>query len=144
EELVVDPANPSSLRQRPEGLLVARVHPGIDPVEAEAREQVTGRREPGLEREALAPVVGVHDDPDLDRVRVDATSLPDRGHLDEGDGLAVEQHQPGAEVMLAPALETPTELARHAFAWQGLARVRGRHDCWCVADREQGLEIALL
>jgi hypothetical protein len=51
----------------------------------------------------------VDDDADLDLFCVDAASLADRSHVDEGDRLTFEQHQPGAQPVLAPDREQRIE-----------------------------------
>ena len=143
-ELVVQPAHTGRFRECPQGLLVVGVNSSVGPVERHALEEVTGGRKPGLEREALAPVVRVDDDANLDSVRVDAASLADWRHLDEGDRLTVEQHKPGTQPVLAPAREPARELVRHSLARQRFARACRRHGGGRVADREQRVEVALV
>ena len=69
----------------------------------------------------LAPVVGVDDDTDLDRLGVDAAPLADGSHLDEGDRLTVEQRKPRSNPCSRQLHAPARRVLRHSLARQWFA-----------------------
>src|SRR6188508_956564 len=136
-------AHARDLREQAQRLVVRRLDSRVDALASDPLEQVTCGRGTCFERDALAPVVGVEDDSELELVRIDAAVRADRMHLDEADRLALEQDQPGAEAPLAPADDAAFDLSRHPLARQRLLRVRRSDDRRRVADGEHRVDVVL-